>query len=195
MVVPSHHPSPSMSKPELRAAMRAARKAFVASLDSVARDRLQDALAAVLCPLIQQATVVASFAPIGGEIDPASATRACKAATIAYPAFASRDAPMHFRAGECTETCPLVGIQPPSDAPAVAPDLVLVPLLAVDASGNRLGQGGGHYDRALPALRRAGARIVGVGWSMQRLDFRLQADEWDVPLDAFASPAGLETFE
>ena len=76
----------------------------------------------------------------------------------------------------------------------VEPDLILVPLLAVDRKGMRLGQGGGHYDRALPALKAKGARVIGVGWAMQLLDTLLVADPWDVPLDAFASPDGLVEF-
>ena len=76
----------------------------------------------------------------------------------------------------------------------VEPDVVLVPLIAIDGRGTRLGRGKGHYDRALIRLKKNGARLVGVGWPLQRLEEMIPADEWDVPLDAFASPAGLETF-
>ena len=53
--------------------------------------------------------------------------------------------------------------------PVVEPDLVLVPLIAIDGRGTRLGRGKGHYDRALARLKKSGARLVGVGWSLQRL--------------------------
>ena len=69
---------------------------------------------------------------------------------------------------------------------------MFVPLLAVDSRGNRLGQGGGHYDRALPALRDAGATIIGVGWAVQLVDGDLPIDPWDVPLDGFAAPEGVK---
>ena len=49
-------------------------------------------------------------------------------------------------------------------------------------------------DRALIHLRKSGARLVGVGWPIQRLTEAIPADDWDVPLDAFASPDGLELF-
>ena len=68
---------------------------------------------------------------------------------------------------------------------------MLVPLLAVDRRGTRLGQGGGHYDRALPALRDSGAVIIGVGWAMQLIDEDLPSDAWDVALDGFVSPEGM----
>ena len=77
----------------------------------------------------------------------------------------------------------------------VEPDLILVPLIAVDGRGTRLGRGKGHYDRALSRLKRSGARLVGVGWGLQRLVETIPSDEWDLPLDAFASPEGLELFE
>jgi 5-formyltetrahydrofolate cyclo-ligase len=67
-------------------------------------------------------------------------------------------------------------------------------LIAIDGKGTRLGRGKGHYDRALIGLKKSGARLIGVGWSIQRLADTIPADEWDVPLDAFASPGGLEWF-
>jgi 5-formyltetrahydrofolate cyclo-ligase len=101
---------------------------------------------------------------------------------------------MIFRSGQYAEDCPVGGVQPPHQAKEVIPDLVLVPLLAIDPAGHRLGQGGGHYDRVLPALSAVGAMLIGVGWDLQRLDFLLPTDPWDVALDGFASPAGLEMF-
>lgn len=59
-------------------------------------------------------------------------------------------------------------------------DLVLVPLLGFDASGRRLGRGGGYYDRF---LRRTGCPRIGLALEMQRLD-RVPEDEWDAALDA-----------
>jgi 5-formyltetrahydrofolate cyclo-ligase len=86
-------------------------------------------------------------------------------------------------------------MQPAKRHPAVEPDLVLVPLIAIDGAGTRLGRGKGHYDRALIGLRKRKARLVGVGWPLQRLTETIPADGWDVPLDAFASPEGVEIFK
>jgi len=85
-------------------------------------------------------------------------------------------------------------MQPAKRHPVVEPDLVLVPLIAIDSHGTRLGRGKGHYDRALIHLKKIGARLVGVGWSLQRLGVTIPADDWDVPLDGFASQDGLEWF-
>ena len=54
--------------------------------------------------------------------------------------------------------------------------------------------GKGHYDRALPGLRDHGARLIGVGWPFQLLAEPIAPDPWDIPLDGFASPAGLVEF-
>jgi 5-formyltetrahydrofolate cyclo-ligase len=66
-------------------------------------------------------------------------------------------------------------------------DLVLLPLVGFDGSGNRLGMGGGFYDRSLEFLRHRNAwhrpRLYGVAHELQKVD-RLEARPWDVPLQA-----------
>ena len=73
-------------------------------------------------------------------------------------------------------------------------DLVLLPLVAVDSSGTRLGTGAGFYDRCLQHLR-AGRRwrrpkLIGLGYEFQRVDC-LAARAWDVPLDALLTEKDL----
>ena len=189
MVVPSL--SPDMSKPELRAAMRAARGAYVASLGP-GRASLERQLAEHLRPLIDATDGVGGYHAIGGEIDPGPAL--ALAASHSLPSFDAGSKHFRFRRGPATVEG-LHGIpQPASDAPDGACTLILVPLLAIDPHGHRLGQGGGHYDRVLPGLRDQGARLIGIGWAMQRLDFDLPVEPWDVALDGFASPERLEWF-
>jgi 5-formyltetrahydrofolate cyclo-ligase len=114
--------------------------------------------------------------------------------TGALPFFTARDSRMTFRDGDPVDPGPWGILQPDCAAPIVAPDLLLIPLLAIDRGGNRIGMGQGHYDRALPGLRAAGARLVGIGWPFQLLDEPLTPDPWDVPLDGFASPDGYLEF-
>jgi 5-formyltetrahydrofolate cyclo-ligase len=76
----------------------------------------------------------------------------------------------------------------------VEPDLILVPLIAIDSTGARLGRGKGHYDRVLGRLKRQGARLIGLGWPVQRVE-HIPSDPWDVHLDAFATPDGIEWFD
>ncbi len=64
-------------------------------------------------------------------------------------------------------------------------DLIIVPLLGFDSAGNRLGQGGGYYDKALATRRVSRWRrpfVVGAAFSVQRCDF-LESEPWDIPMD------------
>ncbi len=61
-------------------------------------------------------------------------------------------------------------------------DLVLVPALAIDPDGYRLGQGGGFYDRALPQLR---AWKHGVVYTYEKMEHDLPREKWDIPMDSW----------
>jgi 5-formyltetrahydrofolate cyclo-ligase len=180
----------------LRRAALAARKAFAATLSDARRARLEQKLAEKLTALCAGARVVGGYAPMGSEISPLLAMEEARAvgAIVAFPAFSNPAKPFKFRAGDPLKPGPFGIMQPKPSAPVVEPDLILVPLVAIDGRGTRLGRGKGHYDRALMALRKSGARLVGVGWPMQLLGETIPADEWDVPLDGFASPDGLKWF-
>jgi 5-formyltetrahydrofolate cyclo-ligase len=203
MVVPSPPfftgPGPAiepLSKEALRRAALDARKAFARTLSDADRALLERRLAHHLTSLCASASVVGGYAPLGSEISPLVAIEEARAVgrIVAYPAFDNPAKPFKFRAGDPLEAGPFGIMQPKRSAPAVEPDLILVPLIAIDGAGTRLGRGKGHYDRALIHLRKGGARLVGVGWPIQRLVEAIPADEWDIPLDAFASPDGLELF-
>ncbi|CAK0768159.1 5-formyltetrahydrofolate cyclo-ligase [Gammaproteobacteria bacterium] len=75
---------------------------------------------------------------------------------------------------------------------AWALDLVIVPLVAFDAAGNRLGMGGGYYDRTLAFLAHRRywrkPRVVGVAYDFQRVA-ALKPQPWDIPLDAVVTEA------
>ncbi|WP_322110994.1 5-formyltetrahydrofolate cyclo-ligase [Steroidobacter gossypii] len=76
-------------------------------------------------------------------------------------------------------------------------DLVLLPLVAVDERGWRLGSGAGFYDRVLHHLREGRRwrrpKLIGVSYECQRVA-RLQPDRWDVPLDGLLTERGLRYF-
>ena len=195
MVVPS--PSLFPLKDSLRRAALDARKAFVARTGDADRTALEKRLAEHLTSLCAGARVVGGYAPMGSEISPLLAIEEARAvgAIVAFPCFSNPAKPFRFLAGDPLEPGPFGIMQPAKRHPAVEPDLVLVPLIAIDGSGTRLGRGKGHYDRALIRLKKSKARLVGVGWPLQRLSETIPGDEWDVPLDAFASPDGLEIFK
>lgn len=195
-VVPSPPFSPAPSKDGLRRSGLDARKAYVATLSDAQRARLESRLAQRLTALCATAKVVGGYAAIGSEISVSAVMEEARSVgtIVAYPAFANPAKPFDFRAGDPCQGGPFGILQPRNSAPVVEPDLILVPLIAIDGSGTRLGRGKGHYDRALARLRKGGARLVGIGWSLQRLADTIPADDWDIPLDGFASPDGLEWF-
>ena len=193
MVVPSPNPRDA-DKVALRRMARISRRAFVETLDEQEKSRLEQALAGVLEPLFERSRIVGGYCPLPGEISPIPAMELAKSReiTTAFPAFANHQDPFRFLTGDPTEEGPFSIFQPPLDAPHVFPDLVLLPLVAIDRQGTRLGQGKGHYDRVAGDLRGHGALLIGLGWDLQMLDSTIPADPWDVPLDGFASPSRLE---
>ena len=204
MVVPSPPFDPSqprpgiepLSKESLRRVALDARLAYVRTLSDADRARLEHKLARRLTSMFAGVAVVGGYCPLGSEISPLPAMEEARAvgAIVAFPCFSNPAKPFRFLAGDPLEPGPFGIMQPARRHPVVQPDLVLVPLIAIDGSGTRLGRGKGHYDRALIGLRKSGARLIGVGWPMQRLSQTIPGDEWDVPLDGFASPEGLEVF-
>jgi len=204
MVVPSLPPFPSEPEPaavttakdRVRRQLLDERKAFVRALSDGKRAQLEQKLAQHLTSLCAAARVVGGYAPLGSEISPLLAIEEARAVgrIVGYPAFDHPGKPFRFRAGDPLEPGPFGIMQPKRSAPLVEPDLVLVPLIAADGRGTRLGRGKGHYDRALARLRKAGAKLLGVGWALQRIEEAIPADEWDIPLDGFASPDGVEWF-
>ena len=191
-------PSPALfDKTLIRDRVRGERRDFARSLTPEARGALEAGLADALSPLWLGARIVAGYFPMKDEIDPAEALAAARSAgcATALPAFVERDGRMSFHGGEADEIGPWGVRQPSPGTPPLHPDLVLVPCVAVDGRGNRIGQGKGHYDRALAALREGGAvQVIGIGWGLQLIDDILVPDAWDIPLDGFASPDGLVLF-
>jgi 5-formyltetrahydrofolate cyclo-ligase len=179
MAVPS--PALHTAKAELRNRMRAARLTFAPAepirADPAFLERLRPGL------------VVASYRPVRGEADPEPLERAAMAAgcVLALPWIDNRTVPMRFLAWSPDRLLmagPFGLEQPPADAPELAPDIILTPLVAFDRAGGRLGQGAGYYDRAF-ALH-ADCWRVGVAWSIQEVP-RVPVDHRDVALQAVAT--------
>ncbi|MDB5693005.1 MAG: 5-formyltetrahydrofolate cyclo-ligase [Alphaproteobacteria bacterium] len=187
MAVPS--PSP-VAKSDLRVEALARRRAYARSLSPQLRAALERDLADIVLPHLAGAAVVAFYHPLKDEIDPVSIIDQLGAGRrVALPWFVDRDSRMMFREGPAREPSPWGVLQPPASAEGLAPDIVLVPLVAADRGGTRIGHGKGHYDRALAHLREGGpALAIGLAWEPQILDRPIPADPWDVRLDAIATP-------
>ncbi len=105
-------------------------------------------------------TVVSGFSPLKSEISPLPLLRrlADAGASLALPVVIGRGQPLVMRAWSFG--APLVsgvwGIrEPPADAPELFPDILIVPLLAFDRRGHRVGYGAGYYDMTIARLRAA----------------------------------------
>ncbi len=114
---------------------------------------------------------VAGYWPVGAEIDPRvlMAALARAGAIVALPRVTAKHGPTRFLLWQVGATLrpDAFGVpSPPADAPEIRPQLILVPLVGFDRTGRRLGQGGGHYDRILAAMR-PGAMAVGLGFAEQ----------------------------
>jgi len=178
-----------------RAALRREKLAARVALDPAAHAALSAALerhlAALLRPLAPQ--TLAFCAPVRGEFDARPLTSRLIGLSwhAAMPVVTAVDAPMHFHAWTPASVMGTdrYGIPIPADGAAVIPDIVLLPLLAFDAQGFRLGYGGGYFDRTLAAMAPR-PQAIGVGFELGRVaDIRPQAH--DVRLDAIVTEAGL----
>jgi 5-formyltetrahydrofolate cyclo-ligase len=82
----------------------------------------------------------------------------------------------------------------PKDAPSLVPRVLIVPLLAFDARGYRLGYGGGFYDRTLELLRAQGeVTAIGFAFAAQWVE-AVPTDSFDQPLDVMVTDAGITRF-
>lgn len=151
--------------------------------------------AGALRRLVPEGAAVAGYFPMGDEIDPLPllADLRQRGCPLALPVVSAREQPLLFRGwnpGETLEAGPHGTRQPAALAPAVVPALVLVPLLAFDGRGFRLGYGGGYYDRTLERLRCAGTVVaVGLAFADQRVAAVPHAPH-DQPLDLILTEAG-----
>jgi 5-formyltetrahydrofolate cyclo-ligase len=157
----------------LQAAKAAARKlarARRATLTNIeAPARLAEAMLAQHAP--PEGAIVAGYWPMGDEMDPRPLmlALASRGHAIALPITPPRGQPLAFRAwapGAALSPGPM-GTSEPVAGEELRPDVLLVPLLAFDRAGRRLGYGGGYYDRTLATL--PGAKAIGIAYAEQEM--------------------------
>jgi 5-formyltetrahydrofolate cyclo-ligase len=180
--------------------MRAQRSA----LDDHTRSAFDRSIRRHLGKLIgeRECRCIAAYWPFNGEPDITPLFEGLLAAgcELALPVVSGRDDhAMQFHAWRpgAALTPSRYGIPEPLGAPVVslaACDLLLMPLVAYDAAGNRLGMGMGYYDRHLQPLRDEPSPLrVGIAYSLQQAD-ALEANPWDVPLHGLVNERGWFTF-
>ena len=180
------------SLPDLIEAKRAARERALA-----ARAGCDPAVGAALAEHVLRempppnGAVVSGFWPMGQEIDIRPLLIALHEAghRIVLPETPKRGNPLIFRLWRPGDTlvAERFGTLRP-DGPVCDPDFLLVPLLAFDRRGRRLGYGAGFYDRTLAGL--PGRRRLGVAYASQELD-EVPAGPYDARLDAVATEHGV----
>lgn len=134
--------------------------------------------------------VVAGYQPMGSEIDPSALMARFEAAgaQIVLPRTAPKGSGLPLSFHLWSPGQPLIksdfGVAEPSpEATQLDPDLVIVPLLAFDGLGHRMGYGQGHYDRTLEVLRARGPiRAMGLAFEAQKVA-TVPREDHDQPLD------------
>jgi 5-formyltetrahydrofolate cyclo-ligase len=185
---------PALHRQQLRRELRAARRSLSVFQQKIAAAQLTRRLGKL--PALQTARHIALYWPMDGEIDPRRLPRDGRFAAHrfylpvlrAFPALTLRFVRWH-------PGMPLhrnrFGIPEPAGRrtlPARNLDAILLPLTGFDDHGNRLGMGGGFYDRTLSFRRRGGRKplLIGVAHACQQVA-SLPVAAWDVPLGMIAT--------
>ncbi len=150
-------------------------------------------------PRLRNARTVAAYYPIQSEISPLPLMRMLQHDRIqlALPATHDQHTPLTFYSytlGDALFTGQH-GILEPARDHAIIPDLIILPLLAYDLQGTRLGYGGGYYDRTLAELHKKSffPLCVGLAYGFQMAE-ALPNETHDVTLDAILTPDGITWF-
>jgi 5-formyltetrahydrofolate cyclo-ligase len=145
-------------------------------LPADARKAAAEAIAMRKFPLaIMPGMIVSGFMPLTNEFDPQPLMRKLteKSARLALPVLVGRGKPLIMREWSFGEplSAGVWGIREPEpEAAEVEPDILLVPLLAFDRAGSRIGYGGGYYDRTIAQLRgRKAVVAVGLAFAAQEV--------------------------
>lgn len=152
--------------PDLKAALR--RQALAARRQGGDAAELSRHLAEVLAPY--GAAVLAGYWPMRDEADPRPAMDA-HPGPVCLPVVLGPARPLVFRRYDGRlEPGGFGTSHPPADCPELTPEVLIVPLAGFDRAGNRLGYGGGFYDRSLQALRAKGPVLaVGFAYAVQEI--------------------------
>lgn len=184
------------AKQRLRTELRQRRRDHVKAQPQTTRGLLFLRPPGVIGELVPDGAVVGLYHPLPAEAPTRGYAKwfSEHGHAIALPWFADRTAPMRFRLWEDPydddglEVGPWGTLQPGPDATELVPTVAFVPLLGFSSDCDRLGQGGGHYDRWLAA--HPSARAIGLAWDPQLIE-RLPVEAHDRPLDAVITPTRL----
>jgi 5-formyltetrahydrofolate cyclo-ligase len=146
------------------------------ALPAELRAHAAEAIATRPFPLaLARSPIVAGFMPLKSEINPLPLMRklADAGARLALPVIDGRGKPLIMRAfafGDALDTAQWGIREPKPEAPEVVPDIMLVPLLAFDRTGKRIGYGAGYYDMTIAKLRAMKPVVaIGIAYAAQEI--------------------------
>ncbi|OJH43922.1 5-formyltetrahydrofolate cyclo-ligase [Paracoccus sp. SM22M-07] len=157
--------------------------------DQAALDRH---LIAALAP--HASAVLAGYWPMRDEADPRAAM-AAHSGPLCLPVVTGPARPLVFRhwQGQPLQPGAFGTSHPGEDAPQLTPQVLIVPLAGFDRRGNRIGYGGGFYDRTLEVLRESGpVTAIGLAFACQELP-EIPAEDFDQPLDLIVTDRDILT--
>ena len=197
------HTTPS-DKPALRRELKRRRRTLTAEQQKQAALALCQRLKQL--PEIRRTKRISLYLPVNGEIDPTPLIPWLRQRRVAIYLPVLRpfsDNSLWFVAyGDTTpmvknrfgfaEPCPRFAAHRHNRLPAWALDTLIVPLVGFDQYANRMGMGGGFYDRSLAFMRRPGPApsLIGVAHACQQVD-ALPIEPWDIPLNAVVSDTAI----
>ncbi|MGS2722847.1 5-formyltetrahydrofolate cyclo-ligase [Porticoccus sp. GXU_MW_L64] len=189
-----------MNKNQIRAEIRHRRRSLSRQQQRHAAEGLSRQISRLTA--FRHARRVALYLGNDGEIDPLPTLLLAEAAAkrcylpVLHPLKQNRIHFAPYRSGDRLAVSYFGYPEPPLGGsrivPAWAMDLILMPLVAFDAKGNRIGMGGGFYDRTLAFAKTARRRpiLIGLAHSCQQLD-EVTTNPWDIPLDAIATESAV----
>ncbi len=188
-------PSPSSYTPDSKAVLRRLVMTRRRALHAEKGEAAAALVAQRVAEQIQAAgKSISGYWPIGDELDARPTLEAISAAggDAALPVVAGQGQVLIFRSwqiGEALDPGPFGTKHPSPRASVVTPDILLLPLIAFDQTGNRLGYGAGYYDRTIVALRAERKLIViGLAYDEQEIE-AVPAETHDQRLDAVVTDA------
>jgi 5-formyltetrahydrofolate cyclo-ligase len=191
-----------MASPEAKAELRAGRLTARDAIPVAERieKSLQLADHGLAALQFESGTIISGFLPIRSEMDlrPLMAGLRSCGARICVPVILDKQQ-IVFR--ELVPGAPLIDcgfgtMAPGPEAEVLDPDIMLVPLSAFDATGQRIGYGGGYYDRAIARLHALGRRprLIGIAFDCQEVA-SVPTETHDIGLQALLSESGLRIFD
>ncbi len=145
---------------------------------------------------LKQSDIIAGYWPLKDEIDITLVLEILEenGHSLCLPRIQQHDKDLSFRRYKRGDKLykHSFGVMEPADLAALLqPDVVIVPLLAFDKSGHRIGFGSGYYDRTLRQLQEISEVIaVGVGYDFQQID-RIPSEPHDIKLDCVVTDKGV----